>query len=162
MAGLRVLFTAPVFLSFLAYIINPDWLAWSALPLANEVRLGALVVALACIPAIGWVFTSIGGNISETVLTKANHQLVMHGPYHWIRHPLYTFGLLTFCAVSLVAANWFMLFATLIGALAIITLVIPREEARLIDKFGLAYMDYRKHTGALIPRMLRRGDAARA
>ena len=155
MVAFRILFAAPLCLSFAAYIINPDWMAWSALPLPDAARLAALVVGLACVPLLWWVFNSIGSNISETVLTKANHQLVTHGPYHWIRHPLYAFALLAFLSASIVAANWFMALATIIGAVLIVTVVIPREEAGLINKFGPDYVTYRAHTGALIPRVAR-------
>jgi protein-S-isoprenylcysteine O-methyltransferase Ste14 len=155
MVAFRALFAAPIGLSFAAYMINPDWMAWSALPLPDATRLVALVTGLACVPLLWWVFSSIGSNISETVLTKANHQLVTHGPYHWIRHPLYTFALLAFLSASVVAANWFMALVTLIGAILIVAVVIPREEAGLIDKFGTDYVAYCDHTGALMPRVAR-------
>jgi hypothetical protein len=41
------------------------------------------------VPAAWWVFSSIGRNVTETVLTKADHTLVTTGPYRWLRHPLY-------------------------------------------------------------------------
>jgi protein-S-isoprenylcysteine O-methyltransferase Ste14 len=44
------------------------------------------------LPAALWVFSALGRNVSETVLTKGDHELVTAGPYRWIRHPLYTTG----------------------------------------------------------------------
>lgn len=76
-----------------------------------------------------WVFTSIGSNISETVLTKANHQLVMHGPYRWVRHPLYAVALLALLALGLMAANALLLLIWASGAAVFRGIVIPREEA---------------------------------
>jgi protein-S-isoprenylcysteine O-methyltransferase Ste14 len=49
------------------------------------------------------MFLSIGANISETILTKRTHQLVTHGPYRWIRHPLYAFSLLELFSLALLA-----------------------------------------------------------
>ena len=72
MVAFRALFAAPICLSFAAYIISPDWIAWSALPLPDAARLAALVIGLACVPLLWWVFSSIGSNISETVLTNWN------------------------------------------------------------------------------------------
>jgi len=58
--------------SFLAYAFAPEWLAWSTLSLPAWLRWGAGALAVACLPALWWVLVSIGENISETVLTKAN------------------------------------------------------------------------------------------
>src|SRR5215212_727628 len=57
LAGLRALFALPIFASFVAYIVNPDWMAWSALPLPDAARLAALVIGLACVPFLWWVLS---------------------------------------------------------------------------------------------------------
>ena len=98
-----------------------------------------------------WVFTSIGSNISETVLTKANHQLVMHGPYRWVRHPLYAVALLALLLLGLMAANALLLLIWAGGVAVFRGIVIPREEAHLIARFGAVYERYRARTGALLP-----------
>jgi protein-S-isoprenylcysteine O-methyltransferase Ste14 len=96
---------------------------------------------------------AIGPNISETVLTKAEHELVMHGPYRWIRHPLYTSATLTFVSLGLIASNWFILLMAATAAFAIRVIVIPREEKNLEGRFGEDYRTYRARTGALLPRI---------
>jgi protein-S-isoprenylcysteine O-methyltransferase Ste14 len=55
-----------------------------------------------------WLFSSIGSSITQTVATKKDHELITHGPYGWVRHPLYSVGTLMFMALALVAANWFI------------------------------------------------------
>ena len=83
-----------------------------------------------------WVLRAIGANVSETILTKSSHQLITHGPYRWIRHPLYTTGVLLFTALGLIAANWFVLAFALIALLSIRFVVVPMEERELIGRFG--------------------------
>ena len=79
------------------------------------------------------------------------HDLVTDGPYRWIRHPLYTAGLILLAGISLAAANVFMMaFVVLIAGL-ILSVVIPKEEAALIERFGEAYRAYRRQTGRLFP-----------
>jgi protein-S-isoprenylcysteine O-methyltransferase Ste14 len=54
-------------------------------------------------------------------------------------------------ANGLAAANWFI-FATALAALSFIVLRTPKEEARLIERFGDAYRTYMAQTGAFFPK----------
>jgi protein-S-isoprenylcysteine O-methyltransferase Ste14 len=105
------------------------------------------------LPSLYWVMISIGRNVSETYLTKVSHQLVTHGPYRWLRHPLCSVATLALVALSLIAANWFMLAMTLIAFLGIARLVVPKEEAMLTQKFGDAYREYQQRTFRFAPRL---------
>lgn len=152
----RLALGLPLFVSVVAYLANPRWMAWAAVPLPAPLRglgvaLGALVI-----PGALWVLTTIGENISETVLTKERHTLVTHGPYRWVRHPLYTVGTTMFVAIGLMAANWFILAAAAAVLLAIELIVIPLEERQLIAKFGNEYRMYQATTGRMIPIRWRR------
>jgi protein-S-isoprenylcysteine O-methyltransferase Ste14 len=157
MLTLRLAFAVPFFLAMVAYIVNPRWMDWSALRLPESARWAGVAVGLATLPVMYWVLSSIGRNISETVLTKSNHALVTHGPYRWVRHPLYTAATIAFLALGLIAANAFILVlgATIFAGLAL--WVVPKEEAQLTEKFGGAYAGYKQRTGALVPRIIPRG-----
>lgn len=148
---LRMIMALIVAVSYFAYVFVPAWLSWSNWYLPLWVRFFGVIVATLCIPAIRWMFVSIGNNISETVLTKRNHHLVMNGPYRWIRHPLYALTILELFALALIASNWFLFIIPCIAIIVFWLFVIPREEANLIKLFGKRYEDYRQHTGALFP-----------
>jgi protein-S-isoprenylcysteine O-methyltransferase Ste14 len=150
---LRLLFALPFYLGMVAYVVNPRWMDWSALPLSATFRWVGVVVGLGTLPLLYWVLSSLGRNISETFLTKGDHQLVTHGPYRWVRHPLYTAATIAFLALGLVAANAFILVMGVVVFAAMALLVVPKEEAELMDKFGEAYDVYRQRTGALVPRV---------
>jgi len=150
---LRILFAVPLYLSMLAYMINPDWMSWAALRVPNWMRWLAALVEMGMVPMIYWQMRSIGRNISETFLTKENHVLVMHGPYRWIRHPLYAVSTVILAALSLVAANGFMLALAVLSIFIVALFVIPQEEKQLILKFGEAYREYQRRTGRLLPRL---------
>jgi len=149
----RLLFAAPLYLSIFAYMVNPAWMAWSAISLPTWLRWLAAAVGLAMLPLVYWVFSSIGNNISETFLTKEKHVLVAHGPYRWVRHPLYAAATMSLVALSVLAANWFMLAMAGAAFLGIAGLVIPREETELVQKFGDEYREYMERTGRFAPRL---------
>ena len=150
---LRMALALLVLISFSAYVFVPGWIAWANLGLSTWLRWGAAAIAIACLPAIWWMFVSIGDNISETVLTKRTHVLATHGPYRWIRHPLYAFALLWLFSLALLASNWLLLLWPCISVVVFSLVVIPREEANLIQTFGKQYEEYRERTGALLPRL---------
>lgn len=150
---LRAAVALPLMLSFLAYMINPSWMAWSELALPVWARWVGVGLGIACLPLLWTLFQSIGSNISETVLTKKDHRLVMTGPFRWIRHPLYTVAMLLFFSYGLMASNWWMMMFTAIGLVMIVVLVIPKEEAELIAKFGDEYRDYQDRVEKLLPRL---------
>jgi protein-S-isoprenylcysteine O-methyltransferase Ste14 len=151
MAG-RALVALPLFGGALAYVLNPSWMAWASFDAPLWMRWLGVGLGLAAVPVVHWVLGSLGPNVSETVLTKERQELVRHGPYRWVRHPLYTTGVALFVALGLMAANGFILFFALVALVAIRLVVVPREERALGARFGPAYEQYRHHTGAMLPR----------
>jgi len=164
MLAMRLVFALPFFLAMAAYIINPRWMDWSALALPEAARWAGVAIGLAVLPVLYWVLRSIGRNISETVLTKSDHALVTHGPYRWVRHPLYTAATIAFLALGLIAANAFILALAALIFVGVALWIVPKEETELEAKFGRAYEDYRMRTGAFLPRLVVTGKppAARA
>lgn len=150
-AVLRLVLTLPLLVTIGFEVLGPEVLRWARLDVPLGLRLAAAVVALVCPLMVWWVVASIGSNISETVLTKADHQLVRHGPYRWVRHPLYAVALLTLLAAGVMTANGLLIALWGAGVVAFRFIVIPREEANLIARFGPVYEQYRRATGALLP-----------
>lgn len=141
----------PLLIVILLNIFWPNSLAWAKFNPPGWLRYAGAVLAVLCVPLIWWVFSSIGQNISETVLTKEDHELVTHGPYNWVRHPLYGGALMLLLAISLVFGDWIILGYSFAGLLAFRLLVIPVEEKQLLDAFGEDYECYQSRTGALLP-----------
>ena len=150
--NLRRLFGLLLWLCALLYLIYPDWMAWSSLTLPSWLRWLGAVLMTACLPLIYWVFSSLGKNITPTVVTRQEHTLVTHGPYRWVRHPLYTLGFLLFTGLSLLAANWFIFVILILGAFVLVERT-TKEEQLLEERFGDEYRDYMEHTDRFIPRL---------
>ena len=136
-----------------AYLLFPRLMAWSTFTLPLTVRWTALLLAALLIPPfVHWAQTSLGHNVTTTVITKDNHQLVTDGPYRYIRHPLYTAGMAYFLAMSLATGSWLLLAGTL-GVFVFLLVRIPKEEAMLSQRFGDEYRDYQDRTGLLLPKL---------
>ncbi len=153
--GLFILVTLRVcgvaaMLAFVAWLINPVWMAWASVPLPAGLRWAGLGLGLVSGLLILWTFHSLGRNLTDTVVTRREHSLVTSGPYRWVRHPLYTAAALAFLGNSLATANAF-LFATGFVAIALLILRTSKEEANLIARFGDAYRDYMRRTGRFLP-----------
>ena len=149
-AFVALLLVVPV----IADVTIPQSMNWALVGLPAWVRWLGLVAGLSTIPAASWVLRSLGQNVSETVLTKQEHDLVESGPYKWIRHPLYTTGVTLFIALGLMQANWFVLFMSGVVALLVRLFIIPAEENALLAKFGPQYRAYMGRTGCLLPRLV--------
>jgi protein-S-isoprenylcysteine O-methyltransferase Ste14 len=150
----RLLVALPLFGGSVAYVLNPDWMAWSSFDGPAWLRWSGAILGLGVVAAVHWVLTALGSNVSETVLVKERHALVTSvGPYQWVRHPLYTTGIALFTSIGLMACNWFILVMAVIALVLIRTVVVPREEHGLTARFGQAYADYRRRTGAMLPRV---------
>ncbi len=137
----------------IVYIINPAGVADLRVDLPDGLRLGALAVLIVNSILTVWMLVSLGNNITPVQETRENATLVTHGPYRYIRHPLYTFGFILLFGLTVLTGLW----TTLIGAAAFLVFILwrtPREEAKLIDLFGEAYRSYMQRTGRFSPKLL--------
>jgi protein-S-isoprenylcysteine O-methyltransferase Ste14 len=145
-----------------AYVINPTWMSWAALPLPAVVRWAGLALCAAALPLMVWVMRSLGKNLTDTVATRRDATLVTHGLYRWVRHPFYGVGFLWFVGLTLLTASGFL---AALGAAAFTLLVVrtATEERKLVERFGDAYREYMRRTGRFFPRLwddpLRKADS---
>ncbi|MGH9148581.1 MAG: isoprenylcysteine carboxylmethyltransferase family protein [Vicinamibacterales bacterium] len=140
----------------IAYLINPSWMEWSSLPLPGWVRWMGVGMGMIGGALIVWAFSNLGKNLTDTVVTRRDHTLVVSGPYRWVRHPFYLAVLLTVVANALAAANWFLL----LGGISVFLLMVIRtktEEAKLLERFGDQYRTYMTRTGRFLPKIGARG-----
>jgi protein-S-isoprenylcysteine O-methyltransferase Ste14 len=75
-------------------------------------------------------------------------KLITDGFYRYVRHPLYTAGLVIIWLIPTMTCN---LLALNLGLTIYIIVGAYFEERKLLDEFGDAYAEYRRHTPMLIP-----------
>jgi protein-S-isoprenylcysteine O-methyltransferase Ste14 len=149
--GLR-LSGLPWFTGSIAWVINPQWMAWSSVPIPIWVRwCGFILIGLWGI-LFAWTFQNLGKNLTDTVVTRKDHTLVTTGPYRYVRHPFYSAFFLAVVGGSVVAANWFLFLSGMVpfGFLVARTRI---EEQKLIERFGDEYRGYMARTGRFFPRL---------
>ena len=149
----RLVVALPLFAGVFSYMVNPEWMAWSHVNLPVWLPSLGTVMLIMAIPIGYWVMSSLGDNVSETILTRPGQTLIQHGPYKWVRHPLYTNGLLLFMGAGLGAENAFIIALTTLTWYGVYSVIIPSEEVELIKRFGKEYEKYIARTGKLFPQL---------
>jgi protein-S-isoprenylcysteine O-methyltransferase Ste14 len=126
-----------------------------------ELRAGTVVSAPAVAAGLALVLLgsairvaaigTLGKAFTATVQVDADHQLVQHGLYRWLRHPSYLGALLALIGVPVLFSAWWS------TALAVVAMPfayrrrIRLEERALLERHGTAYQEYCARTAKLIP-----------
>jgi protein-S-isoprenylcysteine O-methyltransferase Ste14 len=99
-----------------------------------------------------WARMHIGRNWGTPMTQKDEPELVTSGPYHLVRHPIYS-GILVAGVGTAVALSWLWLIAV---ALAGVYFVYSAkvEEHYLTERFPDAYPVYQRSTKMLVPLIL--------
>lgn len=136
----------------LIYLLTP------LLSFANyELPVAALCSGVVLVLVSLWLFyrshADLGQNWSVSLEIREKHELVIHGVYKHIRHPMYASIWLWAIGQGLVLQNWLAGWAVVPAFALMYFLRLPREEALMIEKFGDEYREYMKRTGRLFPRL---------
>ncbi len=135
-----------------AFVVNPAWMSWSALPLPALLRWTGVGVIVATFIFTLPAFFSLGKNYSGSVVIKDSHTLVTSGPYRWVRNPIYTSYFALTLSLFLLATNWFIGLALLALSILLASRV-EGEEALLLERFGDEYRAHMRRTGRFLPRL---------
>jgi len=122
-----------------------------------DYRLPAFIscFGVAIMAASLWLFwrshADLGQNWSVSLEVREGHQLVKHGVYQFIRHPMYASIWLWGIAQGMLLQNWFAGWSVIPAFAAMYFLRTPREEQLMLDSFGDEYRKYMQQTGRLVP-----------
>jgi protein-S-isoprenylcysteine O-methyltransferase Ste14 len=109
---------------------------------------GVMVFAL-------WLFwrahSDLGTNWSAVLELSRDHQLVQHGVYQRVRHPMYSAIFLFSAAQGMMLSNWLAGWGALVAFWLLYAERVAREEQLMLDRFGDQYADYMQRTGRLTP-----------
>ena len=138
------------------YVVAPRRVSWASFSLPGPIRWAGLGLTVAAFALLEWSQSALGRNWSIRVQLLKEHELVVRGPYRWVRHPMYTAGLLINVSVLLLSANWLVGGSWLLMHTWQFAVRIPLEEDLMVQRFGEAYRQYMRTTGRLLPRILHR------
>jgi protein-S-isoprenylcysteine O-methyltransferase Ste14 len=146
--GYVALLTLAFLLLFRLVPIYP--LTLRVLPPSLAVDIVAAVLCLAGLALAIWARRTLGRNWSGLVTLKRDHELVMQGPYRYVRHPIYSAILLMFLASAL-ATGRLGGFVGLAFCIASFWVKLRQEEALMLRHFPDQYPAYRRSVRALVP-----------
>jgi protein-S-isoprenylcysteine O-methyltransferase Ste14 len=109
---------------------------------------GLLLFALGLGFAI-WARLHIGRNWGTPMSQKQDPELVTSGPYHLVRHPIYS-GILLASFGTAVGLSWSWLIAVALAAVYFVYSATV-EEHNLTEQFPDAYPAYKHSTKMLVP-----------
>ncbi len=111
-----------------------------------------IVGAALCVVGVAiavWARACLGANWSSRPSLKADHVLITSGPYHLIRHPIYT-GMLLAALGTAIDVGIIGLVIFVVVAVVLIRR-ISVEEKLMMGLFQEQYSSYKRRTKALIP-----------
>jgi len=135
-----------------AYLIVPNEVRWATILLPAWLRWMGAVGGVFGALLMYWTLSSLGKNLTDTVVVRKNATLITHGPYRWVRHPFYVTAAVLMGSVTVLTANW-MIGLSSAMILAMLAIRTSKEEQMLIERFGQPYLDYRQRTGRFVPRL---------
>jgi protein-S-isoprenylcysteine O-methyltransferase Ste14 len=113
--------------------------------------MGAVVFALGIAISV-WARIQLGRNWGMPMTEKAEPELVTSGPYHLVRHPIYSGLLLGLLGTALVTNLLGLLITIILGGYFYYCAFV--EEKNLTATFPTAYPAYQASTKMLIPFIL--------
>jgi len=119
-------------------------------PLTFETRiLFTVPCAAACLWGMIWFNRSL--DLIEANLLNGENELVTHGPFTYVRHPLYSTIMITIPPLMIIWLSDLLFFIPWVLMLIVAHYVVRLEERGLIEAFGKDYEKYRKYVPALLP-----------
>jgi protein-S-isoprenylcysteine O-methyltransferase Ste14 len=114
-----------------------------------------LVMTTMTVLLIKWAFRSINRkNLGLAFSGVVPSEVVQHGPYRYVRHPLYLAYSIFWASCAVISAS--LLVAACAAAVIITYILAARSEERDLmgSNLGSVYDAYRKRTGLILPRLL--------
>ena len=98
-----------------------------------------------------WAIISLGRFFTVDVAILPDHELIVRGPYHMLRHPSYSGMMLAFVMLAVTFQNWLSIVCLMLPISIALAYRIYIEEIALEATFGDAYQAYVRSTKRLLP-----------
>ena len=120
------------------------------LPHTDALLVAAAILCICGVAFCFWARAILGSNWSGTVTLKENHELIVRGPYHLVRHPIYT-GLLGMVTATMMQQGRLAGIFGLILVFAGLWMKMSTEEELMGQQFPDQYAAYRARVKRIIP-----------
>jgi protein-S-isoprenylcysteine O-methyltransferase Ste14 len=143
-------------IAWVAFFLPLIWVATPVFAFADyPLHPIPLLTGTVCLMLGLWLFrqshADLGTNWSITLQVREKHQLVAHGVYRWVRHPMYLALLIYALGQALVLPNWLAGPSYGVAMILLFALRVGPEERMMLEEFGKDYEAYMATTKRLIP-----------
>jgi protein-S-isoprenylcysteine O-methyltransferase len=129
---------------------RPDWFNQPVFTVTLPIALAGLSLAICGVGLSIWARLILGENWSSSPSIKQNHALIVTGPYRVVRHPIYA-GLLIALLGSALQYGLVRSFLAVLTCAVGLYLKVSVEEQFMVQRFGEAYLRYRRNVSTLVP-----------
>lgn len=139
-------------------VVNLLLWIWFPLPIVGDwiissnIWLGIIIGICILVPCTVVMLKGVKDAGSETISPSKDTNMY-GGIYNYIRHPQTLGEFPMFVGISFLFNSWFLVTISSFYILIYTPVMIYYEEKDLIRRFGQAYIDYKKRTGALFPKL---------
>ena len=141
--------------AWFAFLLPLVWITTPLLAFADySLRPGPFIAGVLCLALGLWLFhrshADLGTNWSVTLEVREKHQLVTHGIYRHVRHPMYLSLLVYSLGQALVLPNLLAGPSYGLAMALVFAFRLGPEERMMLEAFGKDYETYRAGTKRLV------------
>ena len=136
----------------LFYIFTP-WLDFANYQMLTSLGVLGAIIFISGLWVLHRSHIDLAKNFSPSLFIQKQHTLVTAGIFKYIRHPMYLSFWAWAVGQALLILNWIAGPLGIIAFYLIYSFRVEHEEQQLIDYFGDLYLDYKKSTGRLFPKL---------
>ena len=123
---------------------------WLRSPQAWQIAVSVLLFAIAAL--ISWTASrALGRQWRFDAGLNADHELVMAGPYRFVRHPIYASMFSVLLGAGFLTTPWWLFIPAIILFLIGTEIRVRIEDKLLAAHFGAKFDAYRKSVPAYVP-----------
>jgi protein-S-isoprenylcysteine O-methyltransferase Ste14 len=125
------------------WVSFPIWLSFEA----------RVLLTVPCVTAclLGGIWFNRSLDLIGVHLSHGENELIIHGPFAYVRHPLYATLLIFVPPLVVVWLSDLLFLVPWVLMLVISHYVVRLEERGLVEEFGQEYERYRRYVPALLP-----------
>jgi protein-S-isoprenylcysteine O-methyltransferase Ste14 len=125
---------------------------WISFPISLSLEIQLLLTVpcvAACLFGAMWFNRSL--NLVRVHLLHGENQLISHGPFSYVRHPLYSTLLFTLPPLVVIWLSDLLFIVPWVLVFVVSHYVVRLEERGLVQVFGREYERYQRYVPALLP-----------
>mgnify|MGYP006293658905 CR=1 FL=1 len=149
----RIVLGLPLIAAVILYTFFPDLQPWMYVSIHPGIRICSTLAASASLILLYWIHKTLKDNFSTNLRMRKTANLITEGPYHFIRHPMYSAYFVLMLSAFGISRNFFIGIFGVSIILLLMTFRRRKEEMQLIERYGDDYKYYKNNTPAFFPKL---------